>query len=122
MTCVTQVGATQASLIQAQLAAQCRQVFGQSVNRANQCLAVVILDLVVGFKTAIFGFVLGQDLVDRGKVLVDLIGKVFVIGCNLRTEQVENLLRAVYVALEVIQVGMAVTVFFAGNLGAPATG
>ena len=36
---------------------------------------------------------------------------------DLATEQVDDFLRAVDVALEVIQVGMAVAVFFTGDLG-----
>ena len=36
---------------------------------------------------------------------------------DLRAEQVKDFFRAVDVALEVIQVGVAVTVFLAGNLG-----
>jgi hypothetical protein len=45
------------------------------------------------------------------------VAKFFVLLLDLATEQVDDFLRAVDVALEVIQVGVAVAVFFTGDLG-----
>ncbi|WP_432757947.1 imelysin family protein, partial [Pseudomonas syringae] len=84
---------------------------------ADQGFAVVLFDFVVGFKATVLGFVLGEDFVHGGEVLVDFAGEGLVLLFDLRAEQVDDFFRAVDVALEVIQVGVAVTVFFAGDLG-----
>jgi len=71
----------------------------QGIDRANQGFTVRFLDLVVGLETAILGFVLGQDLVHGGEVLVDFGDEGLVLLLDLRTEQVDDFLRAVDVAL-----------------------
>ena len=90
-------------LIQTQLPTQRRQILSQGIHRANQRFAVVFLDLVVGFKPAICGFVFRQNLVHRRKVLVDFGDERRVLLLDLWMEQVDDFLRAVDVALEVIR-------------------
>ena len=92
VTRVTSVGAVKSlESVQAKLAAQGRQVFSQGIDRSDKGLAVVFLDLVIGLKAAVGGFVLGQDAVHRGEVLVDLGSKGLVALFYLRTEQIEDL-------------------------------
>jgi hypothetical protein len=94
-----------------------RQVFSQGIDRPDQGFAVVFLHLVIGLVTTILGLVLGQDLVHGREVLVDLAHERLRLLLDLRTEQIDDFLRTVDVALEVIQVGVAVAIFLTGDLG-----
>ena len=93
------------------------QVFGKGVNRCLKGFAVFVAEFVVGFK-AVFGFVFGKDVGYLFEVGIDFFEQGFVFLGNHRTEEFDDFLRAFDVGLEVAQVGVAVTVFFAADFAA----
>lgn len=87
---ITSTGAVTQALVQAELATQGRQVFGQGIDGADQSLAIVVFDLVVGFKTTVFSTVFGQDFVNRREVLVHFGCKGLVALFDLGAKQIKD--------------------------------
>ncbi len=91
------------------------KIFRQRGDRPFQRIAIGIGQLLIGL-IAVFGLVLRQDGVHGFEVGVDLVQQRLIGLDQQRTQQVDYLLCAVDVGLEVPQVGAAVAVFFTADL------
>ena len=103
--------------VQAEHAAQFGQVLGQRVDAGGQDLAVAFGELVIGDEAAVLGPVFLQGVEDRLEVLLGLVQEGLVLAGDQRLEQLDDLVGAFEVGLEVPQVGVAVAVFLTGDLG-----
>src|ERR1700722_4014704 len=92
------------------------QVLGERRDRTLKRIAIWVRQLLIALEASVLRPVFGEKGVDFGEIIVQRGAELVVLLHDQGIEEHDDLLRSVYIRLEVPKTGASVTVVFAGDL------